>query len=64
MHLNLQERLNLKQAQLQQAVNKANALAEERQQVMQEILRLDGAIKEIAEQIEATVKETQTPKDT
>ena len=64
MHLNLQERLNLKQAQLQQAVNKANALADERQQVMQEILRLDGAVKEIVEQIEAETKEVKTPKDT
>jgi len=62
--VNLQERLKLKQAQLQQQVNKANALADERQQVMQEILRLDGAAKEIQEQIEAEVKEPQTPKDT
>jgi len=62
MHLSLEERLKLKQAQLQQAVNKANALADERQQVMQEILRLDGAVKEIVEQIEAEAKEP--PKDT
>jgi len=56
MHLNLQERLSLKQVQLQQQVNKANALADERQQVLQEVLRLDGAVKEIAEQIEAETK--------
>ena len=62
--MNLQERLTLKRAQLQQAVQRANTLAEERQQVMQEILRLDGAVKEIVEQIEAETKEVKTPKDT
>jgi uncharacterized protein (UPF0335 family) len=56
MHLNLQERLSLKQAQLQQAVQKINALEQEKQQVIQEALRLDGAVKEIAEQIEAETK--------
>lgn len=56
MHLNLQERLKLKQAQLQQAVQKINALEQEKQQVIQEALRLDGAVKEIAEQIEAEAK--------
>jgi len=56
MHLNLQERLKLKQAQLQQAVQKINALEQEKQQVIQEALRLDGAVKEIAEQIEVEAK--------
>jgi len=62
--MNLQERLKLKQAQLHQAVQRANALDQERQQVMQEVLRLDGAVKEIQEQIEAETKEVKTPKDT
>ena len=58
MYLNLQERLKLKQAQLQQAVNKVNALGQEREQVLQEVLRLDGAVKEIVEQIEAEANQT------
>ena len=64
MHLNLQERLNLKQAQLQASVARINALEAEKQQETQNALRLDGAVKEIVEQIEAEAKEVQTPKDT
>ena len=64
MHLTLQERLKLKQAQLKASVDRINVLEAEKQQETQNALRIDGAVKEIAEQIEAEVKEVKTLKDT
>lgn len=63
MYLTLQERLKLKQAQLQSSVGRVNALEAEKLQEIQNALRLEGAVKEIVEQIEAEAKEVKTPKD-
>ena len=62
--MDLKETLKAKQAQLQSAINtanglqqEANALLEKRQQVMQDILRLDGAVKQLQELIESEKKD-------
>jgi len=45
--MTIQERLTKAQESIQELSNKLNALAQERQDTLQEMLRLDGAIREL-----------------
>lgn len=49
--MNLEERLKKAQAKLQEHVNKLNELENQKQEIIKETLRWDGAVRELNSQI-------------